>query len=370
MGLQRFCIELDNSVGVFFPGQIITGKVHIWNNSGEKTFKGLHLECKGMATVSFPVQRGKRKVRRQSSIEYFNFKSCITEGQESFKIDNGQHEYPFWFSLPDSIPSSYESIEGNVRYTIGAILDRPWKTNTKYKTAFTVNTVVDLNLDPEAQVMCKRSKSKNLGFCFVSGPLRADVWIERKGYVPGENILFCAHVDNQSGEKMKFSRVQLIETAVYMAQGSSKVSERVLHITNHESFREADVWDNFAIPVPPVAPSGLPNCSIIDVSYKIKFRVCHLGCTPTYLTIDLPIIIGNVPLRNNFPSFECNSQPSAPIMPFPNDNGAVSYEDLPPPNYEQACNTVTFQGEQDPDNFNNGALIEFNPRYATYKRSV
>jgi len=40
MGLQRFCIELDNSVGVFFPGQIITGKVHIWNNSGEKTFKG------------------------------------------------------------------------------------------------------------------------------------------------------------------------------------------------------------------------------------------------------------------------------------------------------------------------------------------
>jgi len=50
-----------------------------------------------------------------------------------------------------------------------------------------------------------------LGFCFVSGPLRADVWIERKGYVPGENILFCAHVDNQSGEKMKFSRVQLIE---------------------------------------------------------------------------------------------------------------------------------------------------------------
>ena len=90
------------------------------------------------------------------ALAHFLTPSSIS-GQESFKIDNGQHEYPFWFSLPDSIPSSYESIEGNVRYTIGAILDRPWKTNTKYKTAFTVNTVVDLNLDPEAQVniQCK-----------------------------------------------------------------------------------------------------------------------------------------------------------------------------------------------------------------------
>ena len=39
MGFQRFDIELDNNVGVFFPGQVVSGKICILNNSGVKTFK-------------------------------------------------------------------------------------------------------------------------------------------------------------------------------------------------------------------------------------------------------------------------------------------------------------------------------------------
>lgn len=49
-----------------------------------------------------------------------------------------------------------------------------------------------------------------MGFC-ISGSLRASIRIERTGYVPGENILFSAEIDNESGAKIKGSKVQLIE---------------------------------------------------------------------------------------------------------------------------------------------------------------
>ena len=47
--------------------------------------------------------------------------------------------------------------------------------------------------------------------CCARGVLEADIWVERKGYVPGESILFCAHVDNKSGKKMLGSKVRLVE---------------------------------------------------------------------------------------------------------------------------------------------------------------
>ena len=71
----------------------------------------------------------------------------------SFKVDVGQFEYPFWFSLPGNVPSSYESNAGHVRYTMRAILERPWKSNFQFKMSFTVNTVADLNLNPQAAVL-------------------------------------------------------------------------------------------------------------------------------------------------------------------------------------------------------------------------
>lgn len=369
MGFERFDIQLDSSVAVFFPGQIVSGKVRIWNATSEKSFKGLFLECSGLAKVFFFIGRGKRRRKRESNEQYFSFRSCLTETLESFDVPIGQNEYPFWFTLPANIPSSYESNEGNVRYTVCAVLKRSWKTDLKFKTAFTVNTIVDLNLNPEAQVVGKVSKRKtNNGFFCSSGPLSSNIWVEKTGYVPGEDILFCADVDNQTGNKFKASRIQLVETATYRTKLSTKVSERVLHELTHKSFREVDIWDHVVIPVPPVAPSGLPFCTIIDVSYKLKFGLCRVGYSKSSLTLELNVIIGNVPLRRNLATLEGTVQPSAPLMPSPLDQSAPPHEDLPPPNYEQAMLQGTFQGDQDPGDYNDGAPIDYNPRYATYKR--
>lgn len=68
------------------------------------------------------------------------------------ELPPGEHVYPFTFSLPQNLPSSFEHDFGHVRYTVKAILDRPWKFDQETKSAFTVVSNFDLNREARALV--------------------------------------------------------------------------------------------------------------------------------------------------------------------------------------------------------------------------
>jgi hypothetical protein len=46
------------------------------------------------------------------------------------------------------VPSSFEGVNGSVRYIAQATIDRPWKFNHESRTAFSVINNLDLNLEP------------------------------------------------------------------------------------------------------------------------------------------------------------------------------------------------------------------------------
>jgi len=81
-------------------------------------------------------------------------KNCLTaDGAENSRLQAGTHRFPFTFSLPPTLPSSFEGIHGSVRYTAEATMVRPWKFDHKTRSAFTVISLVDLNLEsPEFRV--------------------------------------------------------------------------------------------------------------------------------------------------------------------------------------------------------------------------
>lgn len=74
--------------------------------------------------------------------------SCTGE----IEIPGGDHVYPFTSTLPPLLPSSFEGEHGNIRYTVRATLDRPWKFDQKVEKVFTVVTPIDLNYNAKAKV--------------------------------------------------------------------------------------------------------------------------------------------------------------------------------------------------------------------------
>jgi len=50
--------------------------------------------------------------------------------------------------MPSSAPSSFEGEVGYVRFTAEAQMERPWKFNHVTRSAFTVISLVDLNMEP------------------------------------------------------------------------------------------------------------------------------------------------------------------------------------------------------------------------------
>jgi len=67
---------------------------------------------------------------------------------DTISLEAGSHSYPFKFSLPSDVPSSFEGEHGYVRYTVEAKIDLPWKCDHVTRSAFTVINNVDLNLEP------------------------------------------------------------------------------------------------------------------------------------------------------------------------------------------------------------------------------
>jgi len=68
-------------------------------------------------------------------------------------MEAGTHKYPFSFTLPPTVPSSYEGHHGYVRYITTATMDCPQEFDPVTLSAFTVLSVLDLNLEqPQLKV--------------------------------------------------------------------------------------------------------------------------------------------------------------------------------------------------------------------------
>ena len=55
----------------------------------------------------------------------------------------------------------------------------------------------------------------------------------------------------------------------FQAEGSKEESVRIIQEMKHGPFGPSDLWTNEPILFLSVAPSGLPYCNIIHISYRI-----------------------------------------------------------------------------------------------------
>ncbi|XP_041373505.1 arrestin domain-containing protein 3-like [Gigantopelta aegis] len=333
--LNIFVIVLANPQAVYLAGQVVQGHVTVELNE-EMKMRGIRLKFKGHARVHWSETHstGSGKNRRthtkhySASEDYFDSEILLfgrwpkQEGQD-FLHPVGRHSYPFAFQLPPNLPSSFEGAHGFVRYHFDGVIDKPWKFDHKTKAAFTVISHLDLNQDPSALQPLQGQNSKTLCcLCCASGPISAVFRLDRRGYVPGEAISINAEVDNKSNRQMDSSFVSLNLVTIFHATTKSRTVSRQVAKISHGLIEpgDTDIWvaNRDRLVLPPLPPSYLRGCTIIDIQYILEFHVDPSG--PSFdLIVPLEVLVGTVPLysivQQNPPMFP--PQPNLPFLPPP-----------------------------------------------------
>ncbi|KAK7476142.1 hypothetical protein BaRGS_00032635 [Batillaria attramentaria] len=316
--LNEFYVAFDNQMAVYYPGQMVRGNVVI---DVKESFpvRGIRLEFYGHSYLHW--SEGSDKHRRHYSARETYFKSVVLiygklpkDGSQEEEFTVGTHTFPFQYQLPPVLACSFEGDIGYVRYSVKAIIDRRWRIDPTSKRAFTIISLLDLNTVQNV----------------LSGPISASFRLPRTGYVPGDAIPLYAEIENLSGRRMCKSYIEIIQRVHYHATTKTRTIKRQVAMVARPEIRPggSDQWNGEVITVPPVPPSFLHGCNIIDIDYLVQLNVDPAG-PALDLEVALPIIIGSIPHQTVFQQQQFTSRPpAAPVQQPSQDTSHPTRDDL------------------------------------------
>nr|CDJ84550.1 Arrestin domain containing protein [Haemonchus contortus] len=304
--LDRFDIVLNNPEDAYFAGQEISGKVIIEIGEPKKVNEIL-LELKGRARTYWTKHSGKSRKHVSHSEPYFleQFNTAYTHkftvtknGKEKERVlPAGVHEIPFSYTLPKSLPSSFEGEFGHIRYTCRAICERPWDFDIVSRKAFTVIGIEDINSDPRLNEPVSISESNHTvaWCCRATGSITGELSLSKSGFTPGEKVNISYRVSNNSS-RAKPLCLKFVQSTVYRAKtfaGHEQVrsTTRVILKNDKPEVPAHTTTDRITdeIVVPSVPPR-LGKCKIMSVTYSLDLEIDQT------LVVSCPVTIGSIPL--------------------------------------------------------------------------
>lgn len=245
-------------------------------------------------------------------------------------LQAGAHEYQFTYVLPRSLPSSFESqdlqFKGRVHYILRAKLDTPDESvRTNCDKMFLVLSALDLNKEPKAGVSTRLwfhygstcpvitdiLSCRKVSSCGVRSKCVAAVvsqvlflvswgWIAR-GMFPGKILTwmpswtiwvgeklvlhmspcsrwenYCKSCCNHHTQKNVMIHVFPSQIVHYHAHGTSRMSTSdIFRISGGKIKCGDNAFYHDIIHIPPLPPSRLDGCRLVDIDYIIT--VCLQG---------------------------------------------------------------------------------------------
>ncbi|EGT34836.1 hypothetical protein CAEBREN_28317 [Caenorhabditis brenneri] len=391
--LDRFEIIFNNPEEAYFAGQEISGKVKIESlslfknlifqviieNKEPKKVNEILLELKGRARTYWTKHSGKSRKHCSHSEPYFleQFNTGYThkftivkDGKEKERVlPAGIHQVyfskvPFSYTLPKSLPSSFEGEFGHIRYTCKAICERPWDFDIVSRKAFTVVGIEDINSDPKLNepVTCIESNHAVTFCCRSTGSVTGEIRIPKCGFTPGEKIdvsfklvpislaypstFFPFRVINLSS-KTRNMALRFVQQTTYKAKtfaGHEHIKTVVRIISKIDKGEvpggTTTEWQDEAITIPSLPPK-LGKCKILSVNYAVELEVEQT------LTVPCSIVIGSIPQLSQLLIHSKQSVQSSGNGSLPKS----SIKDSPPKWDSESCVQVTITDES-------GQLVE------------
>ncbi|XP_078045517.1 arrestin domain-containing protein 2-like [Augochlora pura] len=401
--LRTFSIAFDRPNAVYQAGELVTGNI-ILDVSKNKTVRGLYFIANGSASVywtessSSTDSDGKSTSTTDSysaSEHYFTLRGDAigsTESDSRVELEEGYREYPFKFQLPCNIPSSFENFYGKIRYTVKAIINRPWKFDHECKAAFTVVSSLDLNAHREKCLGIYDEAQKNLFCCcYKLGTMNITIQVPTSGYVPGQLINTSMNFGTASSQ-VPVTKISTKLERMTRFHATTKTRTEYFEITSssYSGPFSRHTLANLEIRVPPTPPSHLSFCKIIDMDYYLKVIV-HFPATHIKLQRRYPLIIGSVPLyiepsAPHEPPYIAKEPVASPLISLPDapqpgvsntqpphvgfivpdQAGTSTNWDIPPPSYEECISGTQHIKDHDESDYVRGANTPFSPKYPVF----
>ncbi|XP_055641776.1 arrestin domain-containing protein 2-like isoform X2 [Toxorhynchites rutilus septentrionalis] len=212
--LIKFQIILDRDSLLYLPGQVLSGRV-LLETQENTAVMGLYFHVLGECTVHFA--KGARPDKSYDKESYIDFRMKLLDDFEHKPIllSPGVHCFPFKLGLPVSLPSTFLGKHGWIQYYCKASLQETSGIAHKNQQVFIVLNPIDLNLEePMLSDPVEASVSHRVGVGYLGGTIRCNVGLDKRAYVPGENILLTGEIYNKSNVAIKSLKYALIEVRV------------------------------------------------------------------------------------------------------------------------------------------------------------
>ncbi|KAJ8913707.1 hypothetical protein NQ315_007424 [Exocentrus adspersus] len=240
----------------YTEGSVLNGTVVCWIPHQIKV-TGVMVKLKGKERNKWKESYGEHTCTYSDTVKFIRNELIL---QPKRKLGPGTFEYPFTFQLPSgSLLNSYHGPYGGIRYTVDAKVDIPFAPDYTDKKEITVFHPVDLNKENYqgywAPAKYSVSKLVSSWCCCVSGSVTMDVYLEKRCFVPGEQLRVQVHVTNQSdtdvdevSAKIK-RRVTSRILSLFENKHRDDVEEIAISVSRGVKARYANTYD-LKLPIP------------------------------------------------------------------------------------------------------------------------
>lgn len=237
------------------------------------------------------------------------------EAPQPTRIDPGTFTFPFQFTIPPHCPPTFETVTGKIQYRLFGIVSSQ-VNQYKIETPLVVSSLIDLNLQPNLLQPTNQSTVKNITSCCCinAGEAHVSLKLPRTGFCVIQDRVPVTFECRNGSSRQLIVRAEIAQGIVYNAAGHTRTG--------------SDTIGNYSCQIPPSEsdtksiefelPSSVSlgfTCRIISVSHSLRLWVTHSMEVGFFVgpAIVIPIVIGNVPLRDT--QFVAQPQQQLPNQP-------------------------------------------------------
>ena len=290
--------------GVYFPGMTVVGTVFAVTDE-PKNYKAIQVKIVGFAHVYWSETHGSGENARTETYtsheDYLDTSVNVWEKDTSAgsgQFPAGSHQIPFSLQLVGSnLPASYDGTVGRIKYTIEArVIQGMLKRDTICEAVINVANVVEINHPDLLQPKSMEEEKTLCCLCCASGPIVITTRIPRTGYcVQQDGIPVEVSVENGSSREVRQIVASIHKLVHYTAGGHHRYDRLDVATIASEPVpaHNTTVWQPPPLAVPNTPATSI-NCDILQVNYFLRVKAAiSWAINPT---IDIPLVLGNVPL--------------------------------------------------------------------------